>query len=60
MFAVYLTVKAAMEELMERGALDQERSGDNQTVRMEIANLLGFDKITEMEHRYAAVPAPQP
>ncbi len=59
MFAVYLTVKAAMEELMERGALDQERSGDNQTVRMEIANLLGFDKITEMEHRYAAVPAPQ-
>ena len=59
MFTVYLAVKAAMEELRERGELDPQRSGDTQEVRMAIANMLGFEKITEMERRYVSVPAPR-
>jgi 2-methylisocitrate lyase-like PEP mutase family enzyme len=53
-YAVYRAARAAMEELRKTGQISPERMGDSSQVRMEIANLLGLERITEMEQRYAA------
>ena len=53
-FALYPIIKEMMVELHDTGAIAaMERWGSGGALRMEIANALGLERITELEQRYA-------
>ena len=53
-FALYPIIKEMMVELHDTGAISaMERWGSGGALRMEIANALGLERITELEQRYA-------
>jgi hypothetical protein len=53
-FSLYPIIKEMMVELRENGSITAlERFGSGGALRMEIANALGLERITELEQRYA-------
>jgi 2-methylisocitrate lyase-like PEP mutase family enzyme len=53
-FALYPIIKEMMTELRTRGAISAaERWGSGGALRIDIANALGLERITELEQRYA-------
>lgn len=53
-FALYPIIKEMMVELHDEGAISAiERWGSGGALRMDIANALGLERITELEQRYA-------
>jgi 2-methylisocitrate lyase-like PEP mutase family enzyme len=53
-FALYPIIKEMMIELKERGEISAiSRWGSGGALRMDIANALGLERITELEQRYA-------
>ena len=53
-FSLYPLIKEMMVELRERGTISAlERWGSGGALRIEIANALGLEEITELEQRYA-------
>lgn len=55
-FALYPIIKEMMVELHDKGAISAiERWGSGGALRMDIANALGLERITELEQRYATL-----
>ena len=53
-FSLYPLIKEMMVELREQGSISVlERWGSGGALRIEIANALGLEEITELERRYA-------
>lgn len=53
-FALYPIIKEMMVELRQTGAISAiERWGSGGALRLDIANALGLERITELEQRYA-------
>ncbi len=53
-FSLYPIIKEMMVELKETGSITaMARWGTGGALRMDIANALGLERITELEHRYA-------
>jgi len=53
-FALYPIIKEMMVELRQTGAISTiERWGSGGALRLDIANALGLERITELEQRYA-------
>ncbi|MDA1036328.1 MAG: isocitrate lyase/PEP mutase family protein [Chloroflexi bacterium] len=56
-FALYPIIKEMMVELHDTGAISaMQRWGSGGALRMDIANALGLERITELEQRYATTP----
>ena len=60
-FALYPIIKEMMIELKQKGAISAiDRWGSGGALRMDIANALGLDRITELEQKYATAQKPDP